>query len=156
MIPLKVRKYDPATDEVLIKSWWASHRREMLPVNLIPPLAVIVEDETGPAAFLVGFECFGVPLCMLDFPCTRPGMSPKEARFVFAQAVMAIKQLAGKCVEPPAVYSVFRAVPSATLFRAMTPLGFERETLDEMIPCVLVENVTAMNVTPMIAQGGVA
>jgi hypothetical protein len=118
-----VRPYDPA-DFPMVNYWWTEHTAHPLNATTLPPLGVLVCDAEGPAGALWCYESFGTGVAMLEWPVTRPGLSGKQARAVMAYAVAACVALAGKTVDPPAVYRCFRVATLAPIARFLTRLGF--------------------------------
>ncbi len=129
---LTVRAYTPE-DAAMVAGWW-DDRQEPIPLQAIPfpfavlpPLGVVVCDEFGPSAALWCYECYGVGVCFLEFPVSRPGQGVKRARTAFTFAVEACKALAGKSVEPAGEYHFFRAFTLPPIARALKRMGFEVE-----------------------------
>lgn len=126
-------------DQEMVEGWYRSHRGlGELPVKLLPPLGVIVEDENGPAGALWCYECAGCPVAIPEFPIARPGLSMNQAKAVFVRAMEAVMALAGKGWEPQGVYSVFRAWTTPPIFRQLKKMGFIT-TGSDVIPCILVK-----------------
>jgi hypothetical protein len=122
---LRARFYEQ-DDLPLLQAWWSSRHGEDLPVALLPPLGVVVEDASGEAiGMLWCYESFGVGVAWLEYPVTRPGLTMKQAGAVMAVAVMACMQVAGKECVPPASYHVFRVATSSPIARFLERLGFQ-------------------------------
>ncbi len=135
---MTVRPFE-ITDIPTLSDWWQARHGALadFPVEMLPPLSVIVEDEEGPCFFISCYESFGVGVAFLEYPVSRPGMTPRQTRDAAAFGIAAIKELAGKRCNPPAEYVVFKAVPSESLFRAMSGMGFVKEYDCPHIPCLL-------------------
>jgi hypothetical protein len=137
---MMVRSYVPEDYETANRFWRARHGElGDLPAGMLPPLGVVVECPTGPLFFLWAYECFGVGVCFIEYPISDPLNSWELSRECFRFALRSIIALAGKACIPPGDYRVFRAMPSATLFRAMSGMGFEREYPSEThVPVIFV------------------
>jgi len=122
---LFVRPFEAARDLLLFSQW--GKRRGIEGANLapyLPPLGVVVEDASGPAAMLFCRECYCVPAADLEFSVSRPGLSLKAAGAAMAFAVSACIDLAGKLVVPEAHYNLFRVTCRPSLGRFVQRLGF--------------------------------
>ena len=128
---LTVRPY-VIEDAGLVSSWWDA-RREPFHQAMLPPLGVVVCDDNGPAVALWCYECYGVGVCFLEFPVSRPGQSLSAVYRAFAYAVEACKMLAGKSVEPPGKYQFFRAFTLPTIARSLKRMGFNVEPTPRVV-----------------------
>ena len=111
-------------DFPLVNEWWITHKKGGFAVALLPPLGVMVEDESGPVGALWCYEPAGVGVGFLEFPVTRPGCSAAKAKTVMAYALATIMGLAGKFYDPPGEYNVFRACTTGPIARFLRRLGF--------------------------------
>ncbi len=132
------RKVAP-DDLPMLAEWWVSHDSlGPFPEAILPPLGVMVWDESGPAAALWCYECFGVGVAFLEFPVSRPGMGFKAARAAFEEAVKACVKLAGKLIEPPGDYGVFRCFTLRPIAKTLKGLGFEIEQTDRVAATLIL------------------
>jgi hypothetical protein len=137
---MMVRQYVPE-DRAMVSDWLAEHRAGVkeLPEWVNGLLGVIIEDDSGPACSLFVLETYRSPWAILDWPVTRPGMSRKQSREVLTFAVECLMKLAGKCVEPPAEYTAFLALPQAPLVKIMERMGFQRLYSMDSVPMVKLQ-----------------
>ena len=91
----------------------------------MPPLGLIVCDESGPMAALWCYECYGIGVAMLEGAIARPMLSLAHSTEAFKLAVKACIALAGKSVEPPAEFKLFRAFTIPSIARILRQMGFE-------------------------------
>jgi hypothetical protein len=121
---LTVRPYTP-DDAVMVAEWWNWRESSTFPVAILPPLGVIVCDESGPMVVLWCYECYGVGVAMLEGAISRPSLSLAQSTAAFKVAVQACIRLAGTSVEPPAEFRVFRATTLPSIARILRQMGFE-------------------------------
>jgi hypothetical protein len=121
---LTVRPYTP-DDAAMVAEWWNWRESSTFPVTILPPLGVIVCDESGPTAALWCYECYGVGVAMLEGAIARPMLSLAQSTAAFKLAVQACIEMAGKSVEPPAEFRVFRAFTVPSIARILRQMGFE-------------------------------
>jgi hypothetical protein len=122
---LRARFYEQ-DDLPLLQAWWSSRHGEDLPVALLPPLGVVVEDAGGEAiGMLWCYESYGVGVAWLEYPVTRPGLTLKQAWAVLAMAAAACMRYAGHHCDPPARYKVFRVATPSPIARLLRRLGFQ-------------------------------
>lgn len=128
------RKYLP-DDYDMVSAWWKAHRGEtaILPMGELPPLGMILELDGAPAAALWCYETYGTPVAFLEWPVSRPLLSLETARMAFSALIQAVVQAAGQSVEPPAEYTVFRALPDGPMSAFLKAQGFELEVKDRAI-----------------------
>jgi len=88
---------------------------------------VIVCDESGPMAALWCYECYGIGVAMLEGAIARPMLSLAHSTEAFKLAVKACIALAGKSVEPPAEFKLFRAFTIPSIARILRQMGFETD-----------------------------
>lgn len=132
---LSIRAYEKSRDYRMILGWWQMHGGEGSEIEL-PPMGVIVGDAQGPACALWVAEPVGFSVAYLEFPVSRPGLPPMQARAAFELAVASLMQLAGQCHEPPGQYKRFRAVTPFPLARVLMRMGFVRETTEDLVPMI--------------------
>lgn len=135
---LTVRLYTP-DDASMVAEWWDA-REKPFPEALLPPLGVVVCDDSGPAVALWCYECYGVGVCFLEFPVSRPGQSLSGVYRAFAYAVEACKMLAGKSVDPPGEYHLFRAFTLPPIARSLKRMGFAAEKTQRIAVNLYTQN----------------
>ena len=121
---LTVRLYTP-DDAAMVAEWWNWRHSSPFPEAILPPLGVIVCDESGPMAALWCYECYGIGVAMLEGAIARPMLSLAHSTEAFKLAVKACIALAGKSVEPPAEFKLFRAFTIPSIARILRQMGFE-------------------------------
>ena len=120
---LTVRAYSPE-DASTVAGWWNWRESSTFPVSILPPLGVVVCDESGPMVALWCYECFGVGVAMLEGAIARPMLSLAHSTAGFKLAVETCIELAGKSVEPPGDFHIFRAVTIPAIARILRQMGF--------------------------------
>lgn len=119
--PLTARVYGlKAGDYQVVNSWWRRHNESDLPETMLPPLGVMVEQDGKPIVALWCYECFGIGVCFLEWPCSRPGLDRKQATEAFGYALKACIALAKSHGD----YSVFRCSTLAPIARVLPKFGF--------------------------------
>lgn len=76
---LKARRFR-ASDYALFCSWCSAHGSGCLPIDALPAIGGVVEDEDGPAAMMFLFLDIGGRVAMPDMLVSRPGMLLAETR----------------------------------------------------------------------------
>lgn len=112
-----------AGDYQLVNSWWKRTNDGDLPEVFLPPLGVMIERDGIPSAALWCYECFGIGVCFLEYPCAVAGLALSELVRVFGFAVDACVKLAKQHGD----YSLFRCSTLPTIARVLPKLGFVRE-----------------------------
>lgn len=120
-IPLTVRQYgSKAGDWQTVSAWW-DRTGGVFAETILPPLGVIVEYQDEPVAALWCYESFGIGVAFLEFPCTRPGISPGLAWRALAWAEHAITSVLRSRGE----HKLVRAFAQSRHMRAMKRMGYE-------------------------------
>lgn len=119
-----------------VAEWWRIHTGQHLQESALPPLGVLVSNESGPLACVWCYECYGVPVAELVFPVTRPGLSVADARRSVLYAISCIIEAAGKGHVPEAAFTTFRANVPAGLTRFVERIGFRRGDSNK-VPMIL-------------------
>ncbi len=132
---MTVRPYHP-DDYEMIALWRLAHADGPVDPAALPPLGVVVEDESGPLAALFCIEPAHYPAAQLELPVTRPGLSAAQATEAFTFALESIMALAGKGWEPQGSYAAFRACAPPAIARILRRFGFVRESEKELIPLI--------------------
>lgn len=132
---MTVRPYAP-DDYEMVALWRLAHADGPVDPAALPPLGVIVSDDTGPLAALFCIEPAHYPAAQLELPVTRPGLSAAEATAAFTFALESVMALAGVGWDPPGSYSAFRACAPAPIARILMRFGFVRESPKELIPLI--------------------
>lgn len=120
----------------LVSGWWHYHTGLPLTESALPPLGVVVRLDGEPVAACWCYECYGVPVAELTFPCTRPSLSVKDSRRALLYAVSCLISAAGKGHEPEASFRIFKTLAPAGLNRFLSKIGF-RPMLTERQPMIL-------------------
>ncbi len=113
-----------------VEEWYDFHRSAQLPLGLIPPTGVMVEDDVGPCAVLYYYLYLGVGICRVEWPISRPGLSLAQAGECFAFAVQAV-EAAIKDLEGG--YGVLVADTLPGIARVMERHGFQRADSSQKI-----------------------
>lgn len=119
--PLEARIYGQKVgDYQLVNEWWRRHNDSDLPETLLPPLGVIVEQAGEPLGALWCYESFGIGVAFLEWPCSKPGLTSKQATEVFRYAVEACIQVAKSHGD----FCIFRCSTLAPIARILPKFGF--------------------------------
>ena len=132
--PLHVRIYgEKLGDYQLVNSWWMARHGEILHEGFLPPLGVIVERDGEAVCALWCYQSFGVGVCFLEYPLTRPGLSFPEARAVMSCALESIIVVAKESGD----FCFFKAFPQTdSMIRILRSFGFEICTPDKRGLCL--------------------
>lgn len=115
-------------DYQLVNGWWSERHGEALHEGLLPPLGIIVEMEGEAVAALWCYECFGIGVCFLEYPITRPSLSFAAARQSMGMALEAVIRVAKSHGD----FSFFKAFPQTdSMIRCLRSFGFEICTPDK-------------------------
>ncbi len=125
---LQVRIYgEKLGDYQLVNSWWNARHGESMHEGLFPPLGVIVESDGEAVAALWCYEAYGIGVCHLENPVTRPGLSFGEARRAMGFAIEACVLTA----KAHGDFTFFKAWPQTdSMIRCLRMFGFEICTPD--------------------------
>ena len=125
---LKVRIYgERLGDYQLVDSWWFTRHNEHLHEGLLPPLGIVVESDGQAVAALWCYEAYGIGVCHLENPVTRPGLSFGEARRAMGWAIEACVT----CAKAHGDFTFFKAWPQTdAMIRVLRMFGFEICTPD--------------------------
>lgn len=110
---MSVRTISP-DDLPTLLAWWRDRGEGELPDGILPPLGVVSCDEHGPAAAAWIYQPVGVPLAILDWLITRPGLGQHQARHACREVFTALADAA-------------RAHGATRLFATVTRAGILRE-----------------------------
>ena len=118
---LQARLYgEKLGDYQVVSGWWEDRHGEPLAETILPPLGVIIEDGQGPCAALWCYECFGVGVCFLEFPISRPKLS-------FGSAMQAFEMAVEGCIRVAKLhgdFSIFQGYTLPAIARALRSIGF--------------------------------
>lgn len=120
-IPLTVREYGTRSGDYQMVDGWLRERGEFFAETVLPPLGVVVEQNGDAVAAMWCYESFGIGVAFLEFPCTRPGISPGLAWRALAwaeQAIVSILRARGE-------HKLVRAFAKPRHAKAMKRLGYE-------------------------------
>lgn len=116
---LTVREYAKA-DWPVVSSWWDMHAHgAALHEGLLPPVGILVADETGPLCACWLYMAVNIGVCWLEYPVSKPGLSLSEAKEVFRLAVQALEKIA-KTHD----YNIMMAHTLPGIARVMRGFGF--------------------------------
>lgn len=104
-------------------SFWQGHKglsKGAFPENIIPPLAVIIQSNGEPVAFLAAYQAVGIGVAILDMICTKPGMSFKESREALLFGVNALKAALREMD-----YGLMMAYPTSPVARSLSQAGWQ-------------------------------
>lgn len=73
-------------DWQVVSSWWEGRGNHIFAETVLPPLGVLVEKAGEPIAAAWCYESFGIGVAFLEFPCTKPGLSPFVSAAALAKA----------------------------------------------------------------------
>lgn len=119
-------------DYQLVNGWWTARHGEPLHEGLLPPLGVMVEADGEAVAVLWCYECFGIGVCFLEYPITRPNLSFSLARRSMAVALEACIRVAKSHGD----FSFFKAFPQTdSMTRCLRAFGFQICTPDKRGLC---------------------
>jgi hypothetical protein len=131
---LQVRLYGEALgDYQLINGWWHARHKEPLAETILPPLGVIIMAGGEPIAALWAYECFGVGVCFLEHPITRPGLSIAQAKAALRLAIEACVQVAKSHGD----FALFKCYTIPGIAHVLPRLGFQRCTTEPMTGFIL-------------------
>lgn len=77
----------------LVNSWWKERKEGDFREELIPPVAVIVEADGEPVAFLSMYLAVGIGIAFLEWPVTKPCLGVK-AKAPMIRAIEALAEVA--------------------------------------------------------------
>ena len=91
----EVRLYDAeAGDAWIFAPWWTAHGHETeWPVNLLPPVGVIVEYLGEPVAACWAQLTVGQGLAQLEYPITKPGMTVTDSKMAMKHAIRGLENV---------------------------------------------------------------
>lgn len=122
--PLQVRLYgEEVGDYQLVSAWWRERNGDDLMETLLPPIGVIVERGEDALGALWCYECFGVGVCFLEYPVTKPGISGGLGLRVMRLALEACIKLAKSHGD----FSLFRCSTLESIAPVLPRLGFVPE-----------------------------
>jgi hypothetical protein len=76
---MKTRLIDNAVDYPIVRPWWEKHQGVAVPINILPPVGVMVEDEDGhPLAAAWLYMAVGVGVAWMSWSVTNPAMLPQK------------------------------------------------------------------------------
>ena len=117
-------------DFPMAAQWWEQHGGGELKEASLPPLGIVVSDDSGPVSAVWCYESFGVPVGQLTFPVTRPGLAPRRAAGALAYALAACVATAGKGHEPEASFRFFKVFAPPSMVAALERLGFQKSMIE--------------------------
>lgn len=91
---MTVRKWNRATDTVMLAEWFRAHSERPFPLELLPPTGIIAEDETGPLAACFLYLSYGIGVAFVEAAVSRPGLSLKRSRQAFAAVLGGLEVIA--------------------------------------------------------------
>ena len=116
---MSVRVISPSDLPTLL-AWWRDRGEGELPDGILPPVGVIASDEHGPAAAAWIYQPTGVPLAILDWLITRPGLGQHQARHACREVFTALADAARE----GGATRLFATVTRAGMLREARACGF--------------------------------
>lgn len=127
--PLQVRLYGEGLgDYQTVNEWWTARHGHDLAETILPPLGIMVTQNGEPLGAVWCYECFGIGVCFLEFPITKPGLKMGEAKAVISMAIdgaVAVAKAHGD-------FSIFRCHTIPAIARILPGMGFVRSHREEM------------------------
>lgn len=114
-----VRPVTPGDLPALL-GWWRDRGEGELPDGILPPLGIVACDAHGPAAAAWIYQPVGVPLAILDWMITRPGLGQHHARHACREVFTALSDAAGA----HGATRLFATVTRAGMLREARSCGF--------------------------------
>lgn len=109
---MNARLFNPENYPI-VEGWWKAHGVPAVGASALPPLGVIVEDESGPLAVCWLYLALGVGVAWLAWLTTNPEQSPLKA----AKAVKYLIQAAEAAL--PIEYDLLAAMPQQESYKRL-------------------------------------
>lgn len=117
---MSVRTISP-DDLPTLLAWWRDRGEGELPDGILPPLGIVACDRHGPAAAAWIYQPVGVPLAILDWLITRPGLGQHQARHACREVFTALADAA----RAEGATRIFATVTRAGMLREARACGFQ-------------------------------
>ncbi|RYD18903.1 MAG: hypothetical protein EOP88_20945 [Verrucomicrobiaceae bacterium] len=110
-----------ASDLPTLFAWWRDRGEGELPDGILPPVGIVASDAHGPAAAAWIYQPAGVPLAILDWLITRPGLGQHQARHACREVFTALAEAARE----DGATRLFATVTRAGMLREARSCGFQ-------------------------------
>ncbi len=126
--PLQLRLYgEKLGDYQLVNQWWMERHERPFQETQLPPIGVIVERAGVALGALWCFECYGIGVCFLEFPITKPKISAGLGLRVMKLAIEACATLAKSHGD----FGELRVFAAPAIAKVLLRMGFSKTSDEE-------------------------
>jgi len=88
----EIRIFDADADYEMVSEWWGAHKREAVPLAILPKLGVIVTQDGKDVAAMWVYLDNSVGVCFLEYGVARPKIGLMRMRAAMAVGVDFLKR----------------------------------------------------------------